>query len=95
MEGPTPEETGEADEVVVEEIASEKLVVFKRNTEDCRLSTIILRGSTKNILEDIERAIDDAVSVFRSIIREPSFVPGAGSTEIVTFSIKFRFFHQN
>jgi T-complex protein 1 subunit theta len=32
-------------------------------------------------LEDIERAIDDAINVYRSILREPSFVPGAGSTE--------------
>jgi T-complex protein 1 subunit theta len=47
------------------------------------LSTIVLRGSTTNILEDIERAIDDAVHVFRSLIRYPEFVPGAGSTEIV------------
>jgi T-complex protein 1 subunit theta len=47
------------------------------------LSTIILRGSTKNILEDIERAIDDGVSVYRSMVKEPIFVPGAGSTEIV------------
>jgi len=83
LEAPTPDEMGEADEVGVEEIASEKLTVFKRNTEDCRLSTIILRGSTKNILEDIERAIDDAVNVFRSIIRDPHFVPGAGSSEIM------------
>lgn len=32
LEAPTPEETGDADDVVVEEVASEKLVVFKRNT---------------------------------------------------------------
>jgi len=55
------------------------LTVFRRNTDDCKLSTIILRGSTKNILEDIERAIDDAVNVFRSVIKDPHFVPGAGS----------------
>lgn len=70
LEAPTPDEIGESDDVCVDEIASEKLVVFKRSTEDCKLSTIILRGSTKNILEDVERAIDDGVNVFRSIVRE-------------------------
>jgi T-complex protein 1 subunit theta len=50
LDPPTPEEIGESDDVRVEEIASEKVVVFKRSTEDCRLSTIILRGSTRNIL---------------------------------------------
>ena len=70
LEAPTPEEIGESDDVCVDEIASEKLVVFKRNTDDCKLSTIILRGSTRNILEDVERAINDGVNVFRSIVRE-------------------------
>ncbi|MCL4170337.1 UNVERIFIED_CONTAM: hypothetical protein GTU68_045641, partial [Idotea baltica] len=83
LDAPTPEEIGESDDVGVEEVASEKLVVFRRNTEDCKLSSIILRGSTKNILEDVERAIDDGVNVFRSIVREKEFVPGGGSTEIV------------
>ena len=83
LDAPTPDEVGECDNVCVEELASEKLIVFKRNTDDCKLSTIVLRGSTKNILEDVERAIDDGVNVFRSIVKEPSFVPGAGSTEVV------------
>lgn len=42
-----------------------------------------MRGSTRNILEDIERAIDDGVNVYKSMIREPAFVPGAGSIEIL------------
>ena len=85
LEAPTPEEIGESDDVCVDEIASEKLVIFKRNTEDCKLSTIILRGSTRNTLEDVERAIDDGVNVFRSLVREKEFCPGAGSTEIVHY----------
>jgi len=44
-----------------------------------------LRGSTSNILDDIERAIDDGVHVYRSLLRNPEFVPGAGATEIVLF----------
>lgn len=69
--------------------------MFKRNTDDCKLSTIILRGSTKNILEDVERAIDDGVNVFRSIVREKEFCPGAGSTEIVHFILIHRFCQAN
>jgi T-complex protein 1 subunit theta len=59
------------------------VVIFKRNTADCKLSTIILRGSTTNILEDIERAINDGVHNYRSLIHNPEFLPGAGATEIV------------
>jgi T-complex protein 1 subunit theta len=87
LKAPTAEEVGTSDDVGVEEIASEKVVIFKRNTEDCKLSTIILRGSTSNILDDIERAIDDGVHVYRSLLRNPEFVPGAGATEIVYYSL--------
>jgi T-complex protein 1 subunit theta len=58
--------------------------VFRRDTEDCKLSTIILRGSTTNILEDIERAIDDGTHVFRSLLRHAEFLPGAGCIETVS-----------
>lgn len=85
LDQPTPEDIGEADEVYVEEVGSEKLVVFKRETQDCKLSTIILRGSTKNMLDDIERAIDDAISVYRSVLKDGAFVPGAGATETVPY----------
>lgn len=90
LEAPTPDETGSSDDVGVEEIASEKVVIFKRNTEDCKLSTIVLRGSTRNILEDIERAIDDGVHVYRSLLRNGEFLPGAGSVETVKIFL-FRF----
>lgn len=50
-----------------------------------------MRGSTKNILEDVERAIDDGVNVFRSIVKDPSFLPGAGSIEIVTNALNIDF----
>lgn len=86
LKAPTPEETGSCDDVGVREIASERVVIFERNTTDCKLSTIVLRGSTTNILEDIERAIDDGVHNFRSLLHNSEFVPGAGATEIVPFS---------
>lgn len=35
------------------------------------------------MLEDIERAIDDGVSVYRSALKDPRFVPGAGASEIM------------
>lgn len=35
------------------------------------------------MLDDIERAIDDAINVYRSVLRDGAFVPGAGATETV------------
>lgn len=74
---------GRCDEVYVREIGSEKVTVFKKETEKCKLNTIVLRGSTMNLLDDCERAIDDAVNCYRCLLANGKFVPGAGSTEII------------
>jgi T-complex protein 1 subunit theta len=79
---PTAEEIGHCDSVSVDEIGGNKVCVFCNEAEDSKLSTIIVRASTQNILDDLERCIDDAVNVFKGLIRDPRVVPGAGATEI-------------
>eukprot|EP01090_Pellita_catalonica_P013935 TRINITY_DN3431_c0_g1_i2.p3 TRINITY_DN3431_c0_g1~~TRINITY_DN3431_c0_g1_i2.p3 ORF type:complete len:267 (+),score=58.01 TRINITY_DN3431_c0_g1_i2:859-1659(+) len=79
---PTPEELGFCDVVSIDEIGSTKVCVFRQDSEGSRVSTVIVRASTKNRLDDIERAIDDGVSVFKSLTKNQNFVSGAGSSEI-------------
>ena len=67
---PNEEEMGTCDEVYVSEIGSQKVTIFKRDSEDCRLATLVLRGSTNNLLDDIERAVDDAVNTFKSLLKD-------------------------
>ena len=38
-------------------------------TNESRVSTIVVRGSTDNYMDDIERAIDDGVNVFKGICK--------------------------
>jgi T-complex protein 1 subunit theta len=68
--------------VRVEEIGSKKVVVFEKNTDNCKLATLVLRGATTSLLDDIERAIDDGVNLYRSMIKDNRFVYGGGATEI-------------
>merc|ERR1712151_888865 len=77
---PIPEELGYVESVKVEEISSQKVTILK--TRDSRISTIVLRSASPNVLDEFERAIDNAVNVVRCTARDKFFVPGAGATEI-------------
>merc|ERR1712194_734677 len=44
--------------------------------------TIVLRGATKDVLNEIERNLQDAFNVARNIILEPKLLPGGGATEM-------------
>uniref|UniRef100_A0A0G4FZU3 CCT-theta n=1 Tax=Chromera velia CCMP2878 TaxID=1169474 RepID=A0A0G4FZU3_9ALVE len=77
---PLPEEMGTAESVEVVEMASQKATVLK--AKDTKVSTIVLRGASSNALEEVERAIDNAIQTVRAGTKDSKFVPGAGASEI-------------
>ena len=48
-----------------------------------------MRGSTNNLLDDIERAVDDGINVYRALLKDDRFIPGAGASEIVNIINKY------
>lgn len=72
---------GYCEHVFVEEIGSTKCVKFERENK-APVTTIVIRGSTQNILDDVEQAIDDGVCEFKVMEKHKKFVAGAGAFEI-------------
>ncbi|KAK4302785.1 hypothetical protein Pmani_025151 [Petrolisthes manimaculis] len=79
---PDPEEIGMCDKVFMDEIGDVPITVFRQDGSESRIATIIIRGSADNYMDDIERAVDDAVNTFKGVCRDGRCVGGAGSTEV-------------
>ncbi|EES09994.1 hypothetical protein BDA96_05G177800 [Sorghum bicolor] len=79
---PNAEELGYADSVSVEEIGGTRVTVVKNEEGGNSVATVVLRGSTDSILDDLERAVDDGVNTYKSMCRDSRIIPGAAATEI-------------
>merc|ERR1719267_190861 len=83
LEPPAEGDLGSCKHIYVKEIGSTRCTLFDHEEDNSKVATIIVRGSTANIMEDVERAIDDGVNVVKSMTRDARFVPGAGATELL------------
>ena len=72
---------GTAKLVEERKVADEKMV-FVEGCPNPKAVTILLRGGAEHVVDEAERAIHDALSVVRNVIREPKIVAGGGAVEI-------------
>ncbi|CCH40856.1 T-complex protein 1 subunit theta [Wickerhamomyces ciferrii] len=78
---PMPEEMGDIDIIETKEIGGDRVTIFRQEDDITRTSTIVIRGATKNSLDDIERAIDDGVAAIKGLTQDGRLLPGAGAVE--------------
>ena len=83
----TPKDLGFAQLVEERKVDDKDISLFKNWVfiEGCTNSksvTLYMRGGTKKVLEDAERAVRDALYVVKDVMTKPIVVPGAGAPEI-------------
>ena len=50
--------------------------------EDTSVATIVVRASTENLMNDVERALDDGINSVRTLCMDGRLLPGAGAVEL-------------
>eukprot|EP01082_Thalassiosira_pseudonana_P001708 g1184.t1 g1184 contig10:1560096-1562284(-) len=60
----------------------EEYFAFFEECKDPKACSIILRGGSKDVLNEIERNLTDAMQVVRNVVFDPRLLPGGGATEM-------------
>ena len=83
-----PEDLGEA-ELVEEKKVGDEEMVFIRGCKNPKAVTILIRGGTEHIVDEVERSMQDAIKVCKAALENGKVVAGGGAPEIEA-SLKIR-----
>ncbi|MBI5253649.1 MAG: TCP-1/cpn60 chaperonin family protein, partial [Euryarchaeota archaeon] len=67
---------------VEERKISGKEFIFIEGCQKPKAVTLFIRGGTEHIIDEIERSMDDAISVVRNVIEDRQVLPGGGAPEV-------------
>jgi thermosome len=75
------DDLGDAGSVEEKKVSGEDMI-FVENAKEAKSVTLLVRGSTKHVVDEIERAIDDAIGVVAATVEDGKVVAGGGAPEI-------------
>ncbi|MFQ5761624.1 MAG: thermosome subunit alpha, partial [Candidatus Bathyarchaeia archaeon] len=81
LEDIAPENLGRARTVEVKKIGGEEWTIVE-GCRNARCVTVLIRGGTEKVVDEVARGFNDALCAARALIRNPRVVPGGGATEI-------------
>ncbi|WP_321423578.1 thermosome subunit alpha [uncultured Methanobacterium sp.] len=67
---------------VYEKKIFDEILIFVEECEEPKAVSIILRGSTRHVAEEVERAVEDAIGVVSATVEDGQVVAGGGAPEI-------------
>ena len=79
----TAKDLGSAALVEVRKVGKEKKMLFIEGCSQAKAVTIVLHGVSEQVLEEMERALDDSLNVVLDVIRSRKIVPGGGAPEMI------------
>lgn len=81
IEDLSAEDLGEAGSVVEDKVSGDNMI-FVKECKDPKAVTLLLRGSTSHVVDEIERAVEDAIGVVASTVEDGKVVVGGGAPEV-------------
>lgn len=78
-----PDHQGFCTRVYTREVGAGNVTIFEQEKKNgSQVATVLLRASTWNVLNDLERAVDDGVNTVKAVGRDGRFLAGAGAADI-------------
>jgi chaperonin GroEL (HSP60 family) len=68
--------------VVEEREIGDETMIFVEGCENPRSVSLLLRGGTEHVVDEVERAVEDAMGVVRVTLLDGKVLPGGGAPEI-------------
>lgn len=81
IEDLTEEDLGHAGLVVQKKVGEDKMI-YVQECKNPKAATLIVRGASKHITDEAERALKDALHVLKDVFEDKKIAPGAGATEV-------------
>jgi len=76
----TEDDLGFAGSVAQKDIGGDERL-FVEDVEDAKSVTLVVRGSTDHVVDEVERAIEDSLGVVRATLEDGKVLPGGGAPE--------------
>jgi len=74
------DDLGDAGSVAQKDIGGDERI-FVEDVEEAKSVTLVLRGGTEHVVDEVERAIEDALGVVRVTLEDGQVLPGGGAPE--------------